>query len=125
MIARSSSFASISNTVNLPSYARVDAASYYKVMRGIEAQINVENIFGAALFPVRAQRQQHRPGRAEDDQGPAPLRLLASKLLGAVADSLEVVDEPAPLLGSAVGLGDAQQEAWVDGHPAFAAVGER
>ena len=125
VIARSSSFASISNTVKLPSYARVDAAALLQGDAGHRGADQCREHLRRRLFPDRAQRQQHRPGRAEDDQGPAPLRLLASKLRGAVADSLEVVDEPAPLLGSAVGLGDAQQEARVDGHPAFAAVRQR
>ena len=62
VIARSKSYASISNTVKLPSYARVDAAAYYKVMRGIEAQINVENIFGADYFPTAHSDNNIAPG---------------------------------------------------------------
>jgi catecholate siderophore receptor len=62
VIARSKSFASISNNVKLPSYARVDAAAYYKVMRGIEAQINVENIFGADYFPTAHNDNNIGPG---------------------------------------------------------------
>ena len=62
VIARSKSYASISNNVKLPSYARVDAAAYYKVMRGIEAQINVENIFGADYFPTAHNDNNIGPG---------------------------------------------------------------
>ncbi len=62
VIARSKSFASISNKVKLPGYARVDAAAYYKVMRGIEAQINVENIFGADYFPTAHSDNNIAPG---------------------------------------------------------------
>ena len=62
VIARSSSYASISNNVKLPSYARVDAAAYYKVIRGIEAQINVENIFGADYFPTAHSDNNIAPG---------------------------------------------------------------
>ncbi|NUT00693.1 MAG: TonB-dependent siderophore receptor [Sphingomonas sp.] len=62
VIARSSSYASISNNVKLPSYARVDAAAYYKLMRGIEAQINVENIFGADYFPTAHSDNNIAPG---------------------------------------------------------------
>ena len=62
VIARSKSYASINNTVRLPSYARVDAAAYYKVMRGIEAQINVENIFGADYFPTAHNDNNIAPG---------------------------------------------------------------
>ena len=62
VIARSKSYASISNNVKLPSYARVDAAAYYKVMRGIEAQVNVENIFGADYFPTAHTDNNIAPG---------------------------------------------------------------
>jgi catecholate siderophore receptor len=62
VIARSKSFASISNAVVLPGYARVDAAAYYKVMRGIEAQINVENILGADYFPMTNGDNNIAPG---------------------------------------------------------------
>ena len=62
VIARSKSFASISNNVKLPGYTRVDAAAYYKVMRGIEAQINVENIFGADYFPTAHNDNNIAPG---------------------------------------------------------------
>ena len=51
MIARSKSYASISNAVKLPSYVRVDAALFYTLRRGIETQINIENLFGAHYFP--------------------------------------------------------------------------
>jgi catecholate siderophore receptor len=62
VIARSKSYASISNNVRLPGYARVDAAAYYKLMRGIEAQINVENIFGADYFPTAHSDNNIAPG---------------------------------------------------------------
>jgi catecholate siderophore receptor len=62
VIARSKSYASISNNVKLPGYARVDAAAYYKLMRGIEAQINVENIFGANYFPTAHSDNNIAPG---------------------------------------------------------------
>ena len=51
LIARSKSYASISNEVKLPGYARVDAALFYKLPRGIETQINVENLLGTHYFP--------------------------------------------------------------------------
>ena len=62
VIARSKSFASISNAVVLPGYARVDAAAYYKMMRGVEAQINVENILGADYFPMTNGDNNIAPG---------------------------------------------------------------
>ena len=62
VIARSKSYASISNNVELPGYARVDAALFYKVMRGVEAQVNVENIFGADYFPTAHNDNNIAPG---------------------------------------------------------------
>ncbi len=62
LIARSKSFASISNAVTLPGYARVDAAAYYKLMGGVEAQINVENILGADYFPMTNGDNNIAPG---------------------------------------------------------------
>jgi catecholate siderophore receptor len=51
VIARSKSYASISNLVKLPGYARVDAAVFYEITDNIEAQLNLENLFGADYFP--------------------------------------------------------------------------
>lgn len=62
LIARSKSYASISNNVTLPAYARLDAAAYYKVMRGVEAQVNVENIFGVDYFPTAHSDNNIAPG---------------------------------------------------------------
>jgi catecholate siderophore receptor len=62
VIARSKSFASISNAVVLPGYARVDAAAYYTLARGIEAQINVENILGTDYFPMTNGDNNIAPG---------------------------------------------------------------
>ena len=45
-------FTSISNTVTLPAYTRVDAALYYKLTKNIEAQVNIENLFDAGYFPT-------------------------------------------------------------------------
>ena len=49
---QSKSFASISNTVVLPSYTRVDAALFFRVNERIEAQLNVENLFDETYFPT-------------------------------------------------------------------------
>jgi catecholate siderophore receptor len=49
---QSQSFASISNAVVLPSYTRVDAALFFRVAQGIEAQVNVENLFDESYFPT-------------------------------------------------------------------------
>ena len=61
-IARSKSFASISNAVELPGYARFDAALYYALTDNIEAQLNVENIFGADYFSSAHSDNNIAPG---------------------------------------------------------------
>ena len=43
-------------------YARVDAAAYYTVMRGVTAQLNVENLFGADYFPTAHNDNNIAPG---------------------------------------------------------------
>lgn len=62
LIARSKSYATISNAVTLPGYTRVDAAVFYKVARGIEAQLNVENLFGVHYFPTANADNNIIPG---------------------------------------------------------------
>jgi catecholate siderophore receptor len=61
-VARSKSFASISNMVELPGYARFDAALFYKLTDGIEAQINVENLFNADYFATAHSDNNVAPG---------------------------------------------------------------
>jgi len=62
LIARSKSFATISNSVILPGYARIDAALYYKLPHGLEAQVNVENLLGAHYFPTANADNNIAPG---------------------------------------------------------------
>ena len=62
VMARSKSYATISNAVTLPGYARVDAALYYKLPRGLEAQVNVENLLGAHYFPTANADNNIAPG---------------------------------------------------------------
>jgi len=62
MIARTKSYASISNQVTLPGYARVDAAAYYRLTPKIELQLNVENLFGADYFPTAHNDNNIAPG---------------------------------------------------------------
>ena len=61
-IARSKSYASIGNQVRLPGYARFDAALFYKVVKGVEAQLNVENLFGADYFATAHSDNNIAPG---------------------------------------------------------------
>jgi catecholate siderophore receptor len=62
VIAASRSFASISNQVTLPGYTRVDAAVFYELSDGIEAQVNVENLLGADHFPTAHSDNNIAPG---------------------------------------------------------------
>jgi catecholate siderophore receptor len=62
LIARSKSYASISNAVQLPGYARVDAAFYYKLPHGLEAQVNVENLLGKHYFATANSDNNIAPG---------------------------------------------------------------
>jgi len=62
LIARSKSHASLSNAVELPGYARVDAAVFYEIREGIDAQINVENLFDADYFPTAHNDNNIAPG---------------------------------------------------------------
>ena len=61
-IARSKSFASIGNTVKLPAYARFDAALFYHISDNIEAQLNIENLFGADYFAAAHNDNNIAPG---------------------------------------------------------------
>jgi catecholate siderophore receptor len=62
LIARSKSYATISNAVKLPGYARVDAALFYKLPGGIQAQLNVENLLGAHYFATANSDNNIAPG---------------------------------------------------------------
>ncbi|HEU5285971.1 MAG TPA: TonB-dependent receptor, partial [Sphingomicrobium sp.] len=62
VIARSKSYASIGNAVKLPGYARVDTAAFYRLARGVEVQVNVENLLGADYFPTAHNDNNIAPG---------------------------------------------------------------
>ncbi len=69
VIARSSSFASISNSVKLPAYTRIDGALFYKLPNGMEAQVNLENILGAHYFPTAHNDNNIAPGAPRTIKG--------------------------------------------------------
>jgi catecholate siderophore receptor len=62
VIARSKSYASISNLVKLPGYTRLDAALFYQFTPKIGAQINVENLLGEDYFPSSNGDNNIAPG---------------------------------------------------------------
>ncbi|MDZ4054273.1 MAG: TonB-dependent siderophore receptor [Phenylobacterium sp.] len=45
-------FASISNTVTLPGFTRVDAAVFVRLTDTLQAQVNIENLFDKRYFPT-------------------------------------------------------------------------
>lgn len=62
VVARTKSYASLTNAVKLPGFARVDAAAFYKIAKGVQAQVNVENIFNADYFPAAHNDNNIAPG---------------------------------------------------------------
>lgn len=62
VVYQSSSFASISNAVVLPSYTRVDAALFYTLAKGLDVQVNIENLFDAGYFATAHNDNNISPG---------------------------------------------------------------
>ena len=63
VIARSKSYASLTPAATmLPGYARIDGALYYKLHRGVEAQLNVENLFDREYYPTAHNDNNIAPG---------------------------------------------------------------
>ena len=62
VLAASKSYASISNAVTLPGYVRLDAAVFYELGEGIEAQVNIENLLGEDYFPTAHNDNNVAPG---------------------------------------------------------------
>ena len=69
LYAQSKSYATISNAVVLPGYARVDAAAYVRLTRGIEAQVNVENVLGSHYFAAASSDNNILPGAPRTVRG--------------------------------------------------------
>ncbi len=51
LIHQSSQFATISNAVRLPAFARVDTAVFYDVSKTFALQLNLENVTGTRYYP--------------------------------------------------------------------------
>jgi catecholate siderophore receptor len=66
---QSKSFTSISNTVVLPAFTRVDAAAYFKLTRRIELQVNVENALNANYFASAFNDNNIMPGAPASVRG--------------------------------------------------------
>jgi len=53
---------SISNAVKLRGYTRLDAALFYRLPSGLEAQLNVQNLLGVHYFPTASNDNNIAPG---------------------------------------------------------------
>jgi len=62
IVARTKAYASLSNAVTLPGYARADAAIFYQLADGLEAQLNVENLLGEDYFATAHNDNNIAPG---------------------------------------------------------------
>lgn len=62
VITRSKSYTSVSNVVKLPGYARIDAAVFYKLANGLQAQLNAENLLDSHYFPTASNDNNIAPG---------------------------------------------------------------
>jgi catecholate siderophore receptor len=62
VIHQAKMFASISNTVTLPGFTRVDAAVFFDVTDHVRAQVNVENLFDKRYFPTSHGDNNILPG---------------------------------------------------------------
>jgi catecholate siderophore receptor len=59
---QSKSFATISNVTLLPAYTRLDGALFLKISRGLNLQLNLENVTGARYFPTAHNDNNITPG---------------------------------------------------------------
>ncbi|KAB8061879.1 TonB-dependent siderophore receptor [Janthinobacterium sp. FT14W] len=71
IIARSAVYASVSNTVALPGFARADGALYFKPQEKFQLQLNVENLFNRKYFASAHSNDNIAPG------SPRALRMTA------------------------------------------------
>ena len=62
VLYRDKSYASISNSVTLDSYTRIDGAFYYALSRKLLLQLNIENLFDIAYYPNAHSDNNITPG---------------------------------------------------------------
>lgn len=71
VIARSAVYASVSNTVVLPGFTRVDGAVYFKPQGNFQLQLNMENLFNKKYYASAHSNDNIAPG------SPRALRMTA------------------------------------------------
>lgn len=52
LIYQSEQYASLTNTVELPDFTRIDAAVYYDISENTKVQLNIENLFDEDYYPA-------------------------------------------------------------------------
>lgn len=63
LIHQSGQFATISNAVRLPAFARIDAAVFYDVNKAFALQLNVENLTDSRYYPSANSDNNIAPGK--------------------------------------------------------------
>ncbi|WP_217995142.1 TonB-dependent receptor [Methylogaea oryzae] len=61
-IYRSKMYAATDNTVTLPGFVRFDAATYYKVTKNVQLQVNIENLLDKKYFASANSNTNITPG---------------------------------------------------------------
>jgi catecholate siderophore receptor len=74
VIAQSDQFASFSNNVTLPGYARVDLAAFYNPTERLSFQLNVENVFDETYYASAHGDNNIQPARPANASLTARLR---------------------------------------------------
>lgn len=63
VIHSSKQFASLSNSVELPAYTRIDMAAYFEASDRLSFQLNVENLFDEQYYPSAHGNNNIQPAK--------------------------------------------------------------
>ncbi len=75
MIHQSSQFATISNAVRVPAFARIDAAIFHEVNKAFSLQLNLENVTGSRYYPSAHSDTNIAPGKPFNARVSARMKL--------------------------------------------------
>ena len=62
LLWQSGQYATASNTVRLPGFARVDLAAYYALSEQVSVQLNIENLLDERYYPSAHGNSNIQPG---------------------------------------------------------------
>lgn len=62
VIHQSAMYAAIDNAVRLPAFTRLDGGAYFTISRGVQAQVNVENLLDEKYYPTAHNNNNISPG---------------------------------------------------------------